>query len=144
MSNQNNERPALGAHEDIIITPEKRSAAGEPAEDGYIPPTEPKTSPAQPGDDPEDEKPLHLDFPAPTFEQIGERISKWGMRLPGFSAEWQTRGETQCIRCKIMAVSRTITVNIPGIIGTGATAEFTVSRATEYIPCVHADLEVGG
>src|SRR5580700_6016961 len=102
MSTQDNKAPALGAQEQIIITPSKGDTSDKPSEDAHRPPQE--TAPAQTQliDDPGDEKPLHLDFPAPTFEQVGEKISTWGMRLPGFSAEWQTRGETQCIRSKVL------------------------------------------
>jgi hypothetical protein len=139
MSNQDSKRAALGGHEEIIITPDTGSATGKPAEDGHISTTDPRAAPAQPDSDPEDEKPLHLDFPAPTFERVEESISTWGMRLPGFSAEWQTRGETQCIRCKVLAVSRTFAVSIRGVVGIGATAEYT-----GFYPHVHADLEVGG
>jgi hypothetical protein len=139
MSNQDSKRPALEGHEEIIITPDTGSATGKPDEDGPISTIDPRATPAQPDSDPEDEKPLHLDFPAPTFERVGESVSTWGMRLPGFSAEWQTRGETQCIRCKVLAVSRTFAVSIRGVVGIGATAEYT-----GFYPHVHADLEVAG
>jgi len=137
MASQDNESPGLGHQEEINnITPEQRRATEE--QDAPKPPgTEPAR--AQTSDENEDEAPLYLEFRAPTFQHREEKISKWGMRLPGFSAEWQTRGETQCIRAKITAVSRTIAISIPGVVGIGATADYS-----EFFPRVHADLEVGG
>jgi hypothetical protein len=138
MASQDNGGPKTGAHEEVNTTLEGRSASSEPTPDAPKPPeTEPIRAP--PSDDNEDEAPLHLEFRAPTFQQREEKISQWGMRLPGFSAEWQTRGETLCIRSKITAVSRTLAVSISGIVDITTTTEYG-----ESFPRVHADLEVGG
>jgi hypothetical protein len=138
MASQDNGGLITEANEEANMTLEGRSAPGEPTPDAPKPPeTEPARAP--PSDDNDDEAPLHLEFRAPTFQHREEKISQWGMRLPGFSAEWQTRGETLCIRSKITAVSRTIAVSISGVVGIGATADYS-----EFFPRVHADLEVGG
>jgi hypothetical protein len=138
MASQEDRGSALTAPIEINIS---SSAPDETIENNIRPSPVPSPEPvrAQQGDEIEEEAPLHLEFRAPTFQHREETISKWGMRLPGFSAEWQTRGETQCIRCKVTAVTRTLAVSIPGIVDAGATADYS-----EFFPRVHADLEVGG
>jgi hypothetical protein len=99
----------------------------------------------------EDENGLHFAYPAPTFEQLGQKISSLRIWSPGLILEWETTSELQCIRCGVMsqgvsvsisagAAAGAATINMGGKFVAGPASESLI--ATTGQP-VHGDLEGG-
>ena len=106
---------------------------------------------AGPPNHPEDENGLHFAYPAPTFEQLGQKISSLRIWSPGLILEWETTSELQCIRCGVMsqgvsvsigagAAAGAATINMGGKFVAGPAGESLI--ATTGQP-VHGDLEGG-
>jgi hypothetical protein len=106
---------------------------------------------AGPPKDPEDENGLHFAYPAPTFEQLGQKMSGLRIWLPGLTLEWETTGELQCIRCGVMSQGVSVSIGAgPGVptATINMRKEFVAGPARQSLITttgqqVHGDLEGG-